>query len=142
MFQRVYLNLRLIPVLSTGYRVKVKTSTDAFDDVLVTRIKDSINYQTHYRKFVLDIELEKNAKVFFSKKFTRDLINKQLLESGVILNDFDNYVLYAHQLSYEDSNEQQIVLNLVYKIPESEETYAFHLILQPNGQIQLKPISL
>ncbi len=51
-------------LLSNGYRIKIKTSTDMENNVLFTKIKDTVNYQTYYRNYKFKISVEKEIYYF------------------------------------------------------------------------------
>ena len=57
-----YLEREVDTTLSNGFRVKIKTYTDMDNNVLFTKIKDTINYQKYYRNFKFEILVEKSGK--------------------------------------------------------------------------------
>ena len=134
-----YVEREVDTLLSNGYRVKIKAFTDMDNSVLFTKIKDTINYQTHYRNFKFDIRIEKEGQLIYNKRFNKLDVNEKLNYnsdqiSGSNLYNFDKLaVLKSIELVDESGLSNEVAIDIMYAIPESEK-YALHrLIIDEHG---------
>lgn len=128
-----YVEREVDTLLSNGYRVKIKTYTDESQNVLFTKIKDTINYQTYYRNFKFDISVLKNDKLIYSESFDKPKVNKVLNYNANLTSESDLYnfdklgVLKSIQVNDDPSYTNMVVIDLLYTIPESNR-YASHVL--------------
>ena len=132
-----YTEHRVDTILSNGFRVKIKAYTDMHHSVLFTKIKDTINYQTHYRNFKFDIIVEKDNKVIYDKSFDKQKANKAFkfnpnLVKGSELYNFDKLaILNAIQVDDDPNYANMVAIDVMYVIPETDKV-SYHKILIDN----------
>lgn len=132
-----YTEHRVDTTLSNGFRVKIKAYTDMDHSVLFTKIKDTINYQTHYRNFKFDIIVEKDNKVIYDKSFDKQKANKAFkfnpnLVKGSELYNFDKLaILNAIQVDDDPNYANMVAIDVMYVIPETDKV-SYHKILIDN----------
>ena len=80
-----YFESRVDTILDSGYRLSIKTTADPSDEIVVTTIRDTINYQSHYKHFIFNVELYDSDKLLVSEKFTKQRINALLKHSKLDL---------------------------------------------------------
>jgi len=126
--------------LSNGFKVKIKTYTDTDNNVLFTKIKDTINYQTFYRNYKFDISITKNNKLIYNESFNKQKVNnnfnyKKDLKSGSDLYNFDKLsVLKFIEINQNPSLKNKVQIDILYAIPDSDR-HAYHaLIIDENGK--------
>ena len=71
-----YLEQRVDTTLSNGYKIVIKTYSDEENNVLFSKIKDTVNYQTYYRNYKFDISITKNEQLVYSESFDKPRVNK------------------------------------------------------------------
>jgi len=126
-------------LLSNGYRIKIKTSTDMENNVLFTKIKDTVNYQTYYRNYKFKISVEKEGKVIYNESFNKARANKALNYSanyapGSLLYDFDRLaVLKSIQIDDDLSIKNGIAIDIMYAIPETNKYASHRLFIDEKG---------
>jgi len=135
-------------LMSNGYRVKIKTYSDMDNSVLYTKIKDTINYQTHYRNYKFSILVEKEGKQVFNKQFNKGLVNEILSynansTSGSSLYNFDKLaVLKSIEVTDNTALTNVVSIDIMYAIPESNR-YAIHrLYIDENGKFNVKKVEV
>ena len=124
-------------ILDSGYRINIKINSDFNNEVIITEIKDTINYQKHYRNFIIDLNFHFKDDILISEKFTKQRLNAMVLESNIGLFKFEQQVLSAINIDYDKSNDENIFLELIYRIPETEKISKMALHLKPNGDFKL-----
>lgn len=118
-------------VLDNGFDVSIKTYTDMEHSTTQTRIKDTINYQTHYRNYIYNILIKKSGRDIYKEQFTKEKANRVLgytsdLVSESELHDFDKLaVLKRVAVNSEKSSKHSVAIDIMYAIPETER-YALH----------------
>ena len=134
-----YVEREVDTLFSNGYRIKIKTSTDMVNNVLFTKIKDTINYQTYYRNYKFNISVEKEGKVIYNESFNKVKANKALNYNanyalGSRLYDFDRLaVLKSIQIDDDLSIKNGIAINIMYAIPETNKYASHRLFIDENG---------
>ena len=128
---KTYIEREIDTLLSNGYRVKIKTYSDMNNSVLFSKIKDTINYQTHYRNYKFDILVEKEGELIYNESFDKLKANKALdynanYASNSHLYNFDKLaVLKSIQVDDDISPKNMITIDIMFAIPETSR-YAFH----------------
>ncbi len=144
-----YLELEVDTLLSNGYLVKIKTYSDMSDSVLFTKIKDTTNYQTHYRNFKFNISVSKDDKLIYNESFDKKKVNKAFnykanLVSGSKLYNFDKLsVLKSIQVNDDPSYTNMVLIDIIYAIPETDRYASHTLFIDEKGksnsvQVELK----
>jgi hypothetical protein len=134
--------------LSNGYHVKIKTYTDEANNVLFSKIKDTINYQTYYRNYKFDISILKYGKIIYSQHFNKQRINKDFryksnVLSGSLLHNFDKLAVLKSIQVNEDTTLKNIVeIDILYAIPESERYASHTLFIDEKGKSNIVQIEI
>ncbi len=134
--------------LSNGYHVKIKTYTDEENNVLFSKIKDTINYQTYYRNYKFDISVIKEGKLIYSEVFDKQKVNKNFnfktdLSTGSLLHDFDKLaVLKSIQFNDDSSLKNPVGIDIIYAIPESDRYASYTLFIDDNGKSNIVQIEV
>jgi len=128
-----YLEQRVDTTLSNGYKIVIKTYSDEENNVLFSKIKDTVNYQTYYRNYKFDISITKNEQLIYSESFDKPRVNEDFNynspnSSGSYLRDFDKFsVLKSIQVNDDPSLKNVVGIDIIYAIPESDK-YAYHTL--------------
>jgi hypothetical protein len=134
-----YVEKEVDTVLSNGYRVHIKTFTDFENSVRFSKIKDTINYQTHYRNYKFEISVSKNNKLIYNESFNKIRVNKDFnynnkAEADSNLYNFDKLaVLKSIQVNEESSLKNTVGIDILFAIPESDRYAAHTLFIDENG---------
>lgn len=113
-------------LFSNGFHIKIKAYTDMTNSVLFTKIKDTINYQTYYRQFKINVLVEKEGKEIYKQEFNKSMMNTELgylpnLNSGSpIYNFYKHAVLKSIQIDEELSTEDAVFIDIAYAIPNQD----------------------
>lgn len=135
-----YFEKEVDTVLHNGFKVKIKTFTDLEHSVDFSKIKDTINYQTHYRNFKFEISIKKDNKVIYNEHFNKERVNKDFNNSnntkeGLISPDFDKLaVLKSIQINDDPSFITNVKIDILYTIPESDKHVGFTLVVDDKGR--------
>lgn len=119
--------------LSNGYRIKIKTFVDKEHNVLFSKIKDTINYQTYYRNYKFTIDVFKNNKLIYSEEFNKPRVNKDFnynnedITASKLYNFDKLAVLKSIQVKDHPLPKNKVGIDVLYAIPESDR-YALHTI--------------
>ncbi|WP_179335124.1 hypothetical protein [Winogradskyella costae] len=138
-----YLEHQVDTLMSNGFRVKIKTYSDMTKDVLFSNIKDTINYQTHYRNFKFDIRVEKEGQLIFEESFDKQKANKLFgyrddFASDSPFYNFDKLaILHSIQVDDEPSLKNKVLIDVMYAIPETNRTALHTLFVNDNGTINM-----
>ncbi|BAO77159.1 hypothetical protein [Winogradskyella sp. PG-2] len=130
-----YIEHEVDTLLSNGYRVKIKAFSDMDNSVLFTKIKDTINYQTHYRNFKFNVQVEKEGKLIYNKRFNKFNANKVLsYNSNNQLHNFDKLaVLKSIEVDGDSTLKNSISIHIIYAIPETDQIASHKLIIDEYG---------
>ncbi|MFC0605830.1 hypothetical protein [Winogradskyella pulchriflava] len=127
-------------LMNNGYSIKIKTYSDMENSVLFTKIKDTVNYQTYYRNFKFDILVKIDNKVIYDETFDKKRVNKALnlkpnYTSGSSLYNFDKLaVLKSIELNNDPTLNNQVVIDVLYEIPNSNKQALHQLIIDDRGK--------
>jgi len=123
-------------ILDNGYRIQIKTVPDLENDVILTDIKDSINFQKHYRNFKIDIQLQMDQGELVTEHFTKARINSLVQNSHGNYSQFSSeMVLKAININYQESTVDLVVLDLLYSLPGTDKTSQLKLRLSPHATV-------
>ena len=141
-----YIERQTDTLLSNGFRVKIKAYTDLNNSVLFTHIKDTINYNTYYRNFKIDISVSKNNKEIFNESIDKQKAIKFFNYKSTLLPDSEFYnfdklaVLKSVEVNADPVNTNVVAIEFLYAIPESER-FAYHtLIIDETGKSTILPV--
>jgi len=143
-----YMEREVDTLISNGYRVKIKTFTDMANSVRFSKIKDTINYQTHYRNFKFEVSVTKDDKLIYSENFDKQKVNKVFNYSGNLvfgsdLSDFDKLaVLKSIQVNDDPSYTNMVVIDVLYTIPESDRSSSHRLFIDANGKSNIVQVEV
>ena len=132
----IYFKSELDTTLAIGSYIKITTETDAERSVILTEIKDTINYQRHYRNFIFTVEWGKNPATTFKENFSKNRIT-ELLEKDFLLSS--DMILNAIDIDHLNSSSKEIVVNLSYAIPETTYSTEIELSLNESGDFTVQP---
>ncbi|WP_225035766.1 hypothetical protein [Winogradskyella sp. SM1960] len=143
-----YMEHEVDTIMSNGYRVKIKTYSDMSNAVLLSKIKDTINYQTYYRNFKFDVSVTKNDKEIYNESFDKQKVNKDFkytdnLVAGSHLYNFDKLaVLKSIQVNDDPTYTNMVLIDIVHAIPETDK-YAFHtMYIKENGKSNIVQVDV
>ena len=134
--------------LSNGYHVKIKTYTDEENNVLFSKIKDTINYQTYYRNYKFDISVLKEGELIYHESFDKQRVNKDFkynsnFYSDSLLHNFDKLaVLKSIQFNDDSSIKNSVGIDIIYGIPESDRYASYTLFIDNNGKSNIVQIEV
>jgi len=143
-----YLELEVDTLFSNGYRVKIKTYSDMYNSVLFTKIKDTINYQTHYRNYKFDISVTKDDKLIYNASFDKKKVNKTFnyganLVTGSNLYGFDKLaVLKSIQVNDDPSYTNVVLIDILYAIPETDRYASHTLFINKKGKSKIVQVDV
>ena len=143
-----YLEKEVDTVLSNGYQIHIKTFTDFEHSVRFSKIKDSINYQTHYRNYKFQISVRKNNKLIYNESYNKTRVNKDFnyndqTEAGSILYNFDKLaVLKSIQVNEDSSLKNTVGIDILFTIPESDRYAAHTLFIDENGSSNITQVEI
>ena len=143
-----YIEKEVDTVLSNGYRVHIKTFTDFENSVRFSKIKDTVNYQTHYRNFKFEISVIKNNKLIYNESFNKIRVNKDFnynnpIDAGSILYNFDKLaVLKSIQVNDDPSLRNTVGIDILFAIPESDRYAAHTLFIDENGLSNIEQVEV
>ncbi|MBU2920462.1 hypothetical protein KO504_03850 [Winogradskyella psychrotolerans] len=130
-------------VMSNGFRVKIKIYSDMSSDVLFSKIKDTINYQTHYRNFKFDIRVEKEGELIYEESFDKHKANQLFgyhnnYSPDSPFHDFDKLaILQSIQVDDEPSLKNTVLIDVMFAIPETNRSALHTLFVNDNGTINM-----
>ncbi len=135
-----YVEREVDTLLNNGYRVNIKTYSDMENTVLFTKIKDTINYQTHYRNYKFDILIEKDGKLIYNESFNKQRINQLLkFSTKTKSNDFEELgILKSINLNRNSPLLDVIKIDVMYEIPETDKRSLYTLVINAEGVLKVK----
>lgn len=145
---KTYVEQQIDTTLSNGFKVKIKTYSDMANSVRFSKIKDTINYQTHYRNFKFDIVVSMDEKEIFNESFNKKKVNKAFnyesnLVSGSDLYNFDALaILESINVNDDPSYTNMVLIDIVYAIPESDNFASHRLFIDKRGNSNIAQIKV
>lgn len=138
-----YVEQQIDTLFHNGFRVKIKTYSDMQNDVLLTKIKDTINYQTHYRNYKFDILIEKDGKPIYADSFDKEKTSKLLWPEVHIrthhIKDFkDLGVLKSLTIDKDSAIRNDIKIDIIYEIPGTNKRSQYALLINPKGILKVE----
>jgi hypothetical protein len=133
-------------LFQNGYRVKVKTYSDMDNSVLFTKLKDTINYQTHYQNFKFDIRVERDGNLIFNENFDKNKINSlfqydTVTKSNIKDYDFDKFgILKSIEVKDDLPISHNVEIEVIYQIPETDRISLHSIIIDNKGNLKVKRI--
>ena len=127
--------------LSNGYRVKIKIDTDITNFVAIINKNNSIQQTTNYRNYKFNITVEKKGKLIFNDSFDKIKTNKLLnfkkdLSQNMPLYNFDKLSVLQYIALRDDAFfENQILIDLIYAIPETDRYIEKTISITDDGSI-------
>lgn len=143
-----YIEHEVDTIMSNGYHVKIKTYSDMSNAVRFSKIKDTINYQTHYRNFKFDISVTKDNKEIYNESFDKQKVNKALHYSSDLLPGSDLYnfdklaILKAINVNDDPSYINMVLIDIMYAIPESERLASHRLFINNKGKLNIVQVEV
>lgn len=143
-----YMEREVDTLMSNGFRVKIKTYPDMVNSVRFSKIKDTVNHQTHYRNFKFDLSVTKDDKLIYSETFDKQKVNKTLnyssnLVLGSDLHNFDTLaVLKSIEVNDDPSYTNVAVIDIMYAIPESDRIASHRLFIHEKGTADIVQIDI
>ncbi|RCW92579.1 hypothetical protein [Winogradskyella arenosi] len=140
---KAYIEREVDTLLHNGYRVKIKTYADMSQSVLISKIKDTVNYQTHYRNFNFDIRVEKEGQLIYEEHFNKAKANALLgyRDNYAADSPFYNFhslgVLQSIQVDDEPALKDEVLIDVVYSIPETDRFAQHTLFINEDGNLQM-----
>jgi hypothetical protein len=143
-----YLELEVDTLLSNGYRVKIKTYSDMSSSVLFTKIKDTINYQTHYRNYKFDITVTKDEKPIYNESFDKKKVNNAFNYDVNLVTDSNLYsfdklaVLKSIQVNDDPLYTNMVRIDILYAIPETDRYASHTLFINKKGKSNIVQVDV
>ena len=143
-----YMEREVDTLLSNGYRVKIKSYSDMTNSVRFSKIKDTINYQTHYRNFKFEVNVTKDEKLIYTEKFDKQKVNKAFnydanLVSGSGLSDFDTLaVLKSIEVNDDPFYTNMVVIDVLFTIPESDRSASHRMFIDAMGKSNIVQVEV
>lgn len=143
-----YMEREVDTLLSNGYRVKIKSYSDMTNSVRFSKIKDTINYQTHYRNFKFEVNVTKDEKLIYTEKFDKQKVNKAFnydanLVSGSGLSDFDTLaVLKSIEVNDDPFYTNMVVIDVLFTIPESDRSASHRIFIDAMGKSNIVQVEV
>ncbi|WP_458626923.1 hypothetical protein [Winogradskyella sp. PC D3.3] len=140
---KTYTEREVDTLMSNGYHVKIKTYSDMANSVLFSKIKDTINQQTHYRNFNFDIRVEKEGQLIYEEHYDKLKANKVLGYSENFhpdspLYNFDKLaILKSIQVNEEPSVKNKVLIDIMFAIPETNRTATHTLYINADGTMHM-----
>lgn len=138
-----YMEQEFDTIMSNGFRVKIRSYSDMDNSVLFSKIKDTINYQTHYRNFKFEINITKNNKLIYNESFDKKKVNKVFKYSSGLLSGSDLYnfdelaVLKSIEVNEDASYANMILIDILFAIPESDRYASHTLFIDGSGKANI-----
>tara|TARA_R110002033_G_scaffold48268_1_gene94565 strand:- start:225 stop:809 length:585 start_codon:yes stop_codon:yes gene_type:complete len=135
-----YLEQEIDTLMSNGFRVKIKTYSDMSNAVRFSKIKDTINHQTHYRNFKFDVSVTKDNKEIYRETFDKQKVNEAFsynenLVTGSDLYNFDTLaILKSINVNDDPTYTNMVLINITYAIPESDKYSSHTLFIDDKGK--------
>ncbi|GGW62144.1 hypothetical protein DFQ11_102437 [Winogradskyella epiphytica] len=135
-----YLEREVDTLMSNDFRVTIKTYSDMMNSVRFSKIKDTINHQTHYRNFKFDITVTRNEEELYNQSFNKQSVNeafqfKANLPHDSSLYNFDTLaVLKSIQVNQESSESDRVGIDIMYGVPETDRYALYRLNIDEDGQ--------
>lgn len=143
-----YLEREVDTLLSNDFRVTIKTYSDMMNSVRFSKIKDTINHQTHYRNFKFDITVTRNKEVLYNESFNKQMVNDEFqfkanLPHDSSLYNFDTLaVLKSIQVNQESSASDSVAIDIMYGIPETDRYALYRLNIDEDGQSNIVQVEV
>jgi hypothetical protein len=143
-----YMEREVDTLLHNGYSVKIKTYADMDNTVLFTKIKDTINYQTHYRNFKFDILVEKDGQSIYQAHFDKKKINTLLefdseTKSSNTNHDFENLgILKSIDVNNELPLSDSVKIDIMYAVPETDKMALHSLSIDNKGLLKVERVEI
>ncbi|MDN3493679.1 hypothetical protein [Winogradskyella bathintestinalis] len=137
---KTYFEHEVDTLMSNGFRVKIKTYTDLSKAVRFSKIKDTINYQTHYRNFKFEVSVFKNNVKVYQEHFDKQKVNKVFNFDNTLTRDLKSYnfdtlaVLKSIEVNDDLIYKNKVFIHIMYAIPESDKNVSHALIIDDKGQ--------
>ncbi|WP_339757829.1 hypothetical protein [uncultured Winogradskyella sp.] len=137
---KTYVEREIDTLLSNGYRIKIKAYSDMENSVLLTKIKDTINYQIYYRNYKFNILVEKEGKLIYNENFDKLKANIALdyranYTSDSQLYNFDKLaVLKSIQVNNDLSLSNIVAIDIMFAIPETNKYTSHRLFINEKGK--------
>ena len=138
-----YFEREVDTLLHNGFRVKIKTYTDLDNSVVLSKIKDTVNYQTHYRNFKFDILVEKNGKQIFKESYNKEKANSVFgyrddFPSKSPLHNFHTLgVLQSIEVIDESALKNNVLIEVIYAIPTTDRFARHSLFINSKGDMNM-----
>ena len=122
-------------ILSNGFRVKIKTYTEMQDNVFNEFVIDTIKYKFYYRNYTGKLD------VFYNKRsILKETINKSYLNKNNDKDFWDDAIMAGIELDEHNSTKKEVIISVLYCIPESEICKEFNITVNKEGKATLKEL--
>lgn len=140
-YPKNYSEVETDTILPNGFKVKIKAYTDMESHVPFSKVKGSITYTKKYRNFKFDIIVEKDNTLIYQEHFDKDKINNLLgynsayfTESSPFYNFDKLAILKSIQVDDELSLKNEVLIDILYAIPNSNRLARHTLFVNENGE--------
>ncbi len=122
-------------ILNNGFRVKIKTYTEMQDNVLNEFVIDTIKYRFHYRNYTGKLDIFYN-----NTSVLKETINKSYLNKNKDKTFWDDAIMAGIYLDEHSSTKEEVIISVLYCIPESEICKEFNIIIDKKGNTSLEEL--
>lgn len=130
-------------LLSNGFRVKITTTIDSSKKVTYTKKVNNVNQKTHYNNFKFQISVEKEGKLIYKDSFDKPKANtlfgfrNNFVEESPFYNFDKLSVLKAVEVDDEPSLKNEVLIDFIYAIPETNRYTEQTLFISKDGTINV-----
>jgi hypothetical protein len=120
-------------ILSTGFHIKIKTSSDMNNNVLYEFEADSIRYKQFYRNYVGELNVD-----FEESTVLKKTIDKSLFMDSDPNFIWDDAIMGQITLDQENTSSKEVFLDVFYCLVESQICKDYKLIINTSGDLKIK----
>ncbi|MFD1061633.1 hypothetical protein ACFQ1Q_00125 [Winogradskyella litorisediminis] len=130
-----YRKIDIDTTFSNGFKIKVNLFTDMASVISKTLKNNSQTHTNNYRRIKSEIDIKFNNNTIF-----KETVDNTFIEN--ILKNESEYLIMANLDSiwideYLTTFENKVILNLDYRIPETDNYKSFVLKVNQNGKFEL-----
>ena len=122
-------------ILSNGFQVRIKTSSDMNHSILNEVDENTIKYKYYYRDYIGQLDIYYNNTPVFSNQ-----INKSTFKTIAPNFKWEDAIMGQIALDQENSTKKEVYLDVFYCLVESDICKDFKLIIDQSGTLKVEEI--
>ena len=131
-----YTEIETDTLLVNNFQIHLKVYSDMNTSILKEIKKDTIVHKTYYRHFkgnlVVSLDNNEIANISIDKLLFQDKTKKEFWKNATLGNIAVNH---------EYSNDHEILLNVYYQVPESNQYKDFNIFIDSQGKFRIEELS-